>query len=117
MSTKSPRIQVSLPPDVYQTIENLSQLRGIPKSRVLSEIIVEMSPGLTRVAAILNEARNASSEVLGGMREAVDMLGNVIDPFEESLNQLIDSERFKKAVNPHICNTGVHSPKQGGQGV
>jgi predicted DNA-binding protein len=114
MTTKSPRIQVSLPPDVYQTIENLSQLRGIPKSRVLSEIIVEMAPGLSRVALILNEAKNASSEVLGGMREAVHMLGEVIDPFEDELYRLADSERFKKALNPHICNTGVHSPKSGG---
>lgn len=117
MSTKSPRIQVSLPPDVYETIEIISHFRKMPKSRVLSEIIVEMSPGLSRLASILKEAQNASSEVVGGMVSALDMLASTVAPMEQELYRLLDSDEFKKAINPPICNTGVHSLRKGGKDV
>jgi hypothetical protein len=109
MTTRTPRIAVTLPPDVYDIITSLSDVQGVPRSRLISDIITQMAPPLARLASILEAAKGAQSNVLEPMLEALNSIAAGIDPYEDQLMHVLASQAEKMAPNPRPCNTGVHS--------
>jgi len=109
MTTRTPRIAVTLPPDVYDIITSLSDLQGVPRSRLIADIITQMAPPLSRLASILEAAKGAQSNALEPMLEALNSIASGIDPYEHQLMDVLSSQAEKMAPNPRPCNTGVHS--------
>lgn len=82
--TNSKRISISLPPDVYSVISDLSELQNKPMSRVVVELIQEMNPVLASLRDGLQEVKksNNKDEVLKRIGSAMLMDGT------EQLGQL-----------------------------
>jgi hypothetical protein len=109
MTTRSPRIAVTLPPDVYDIITALSDVQGVPRSRLIADIITQMAPPLSRLASILEAAKGAQSNMLEPMLEALTSIASAIDPYQDQLMDVLSSQAEKTPANPRPCNTGVHS--------
>jgi len=71
MPSKLPRIAVSLPPHVYETIKRLSELGGEPMSRIIADLIAATAEPLIRTVALLEAAAEAPKQVKEGLRNTV----------------------------------------------
>lgn len=109
MTTRTPRIAVTLPPDVYDIITSLAQVQGVPRSRLVADIITQMGPPLARLSSILEAAKGAQSGVLEPMLDALNSIANDIDPYKDQLMDVLTAQAQKMGPNPRPCNTGVHS--------
>jgi hypothetical protein len=74
MPAVNPRIAVYLPRNVAVTVQRLSALRGVSRSAVIRDFLIEAEPVLTRVANLLDLAartdRNALKEWAATMQAA-----------------------------------------------
>lgn len=60
--TSSKRISISLPPDVYAMVSDLADLQGKPMSRVVVELLTEMTPVLSLLSEGLREVEKSSNK-------------------------------------------------------
>ncbi len=54
---KSKRVQVLLPPEVFEIVEQISAIGGVSISALLAEIIVESKSGLVMILEALEKAK------------------------------------------------------------
>lgn len=57
MSKKSTRIQVTLPPDVFEVVEEISSFGAISMSGLVAEIMTESKSGLVMILEALKKAK------------------------------------------------------------
>lgn len=79
---KSKRVQVLLPPEVFEIVEQISALGGVSISALLAEIIVESKGGLVMILEALQKAKQQDlsgaidrlqSGLLDGMGQGVEL--------------------------------------------
>jgi hypothetical protein len=58
--TKSKRVPLSLSPELYEIIFDLSELQNKPMSRVIVELLEEMQPVLSNIRDGLQEIKNSN---------------------------------------------------------
>lgn len=64
MPAKNPRTNLTLPPDLDAVITDLSDLQGVPKARIITELLLEVQP-------ILEQTRNALKAVKENKEDAL----------------------------------------------
>ena len=127
----SPRIGVSLPPEVYALYKSFSQVSGQSMSSMLAEIAVTSAPALERVLRIAVAAKEAESARRAGLQEATQQAEQQLAPLllqaEQTLGVALDhlesavaarprdAQRRGRGTDPRPSNTGVRSPKKRGQ--
>lgn len=57
MSKKTKRVQVMLPPEIFEIIEKISAIGGVSISALLAEIITESKDGLVMILEALEKAK------------------------------------------------------------
>lgn len=57
MSKKSKRVQVMLPPEIFEIVEQISAIGGVSISSLLAEIITESKVGLVMILEALQKAK------------------------------------------------------------
>jgi hypothetical protein len=72
MTTKKPRIQVSLTTAQYELLRNLAELQDRSMGSIVSELFDQVHPVLERVAVVLQAAKRAQSSALDGLRQATE---------------------------------------------
>lgn len=79
---KSKRVQVLLPPEVFEVVEQISALGGVSISALLAEIITESKDGLVMILEALQKAKEQDlsgaidrlqAGLLDGMGQSVDL--------------------------------------------
>lgn len=79
---KSKRVQVLLPPEVFEVVEQISALGGVSISALLAEIIVESKDGLVMILEALQKAKQQDlsgaidrlqSGLLDGMGQGIEL--------------------------------------------
>jgi len=69
MPAKNPRTNLTLPADLDQIISDLSELQGIPKARIITEILLEVQPMLELTRDALKAVHNNQDDALKIARE------------------------------------------------
>lgn len=90
MPAKGPRITVTLNEEDYDAIKRLSKAQGVPMSRILREMIGELTPVLETLADTLEAAATMEETAVRRFREAAEraegelapMMRSVMDEFE-----------------------------------
>jgi hypothetical protein len=67
MPAKNPRTNLTLPPDLDAILTDLSELQGVPKARIITEMLLEVQP-------ILEQTRNALKAVKGNKEDALSVV-------------------------------------------
>jgi hypothetical protein len=57
MSKKTKRVQVMLPPEIFEIVEQISAIGGVSISSLLAEIITESKVGLVMILEALQKAK------------------------------------------------------------
>ncbi len=82
MSKKTKRVQVMLPPEIFEIVEQISALGGVSISSLLAEIITESKGGLLMILEALQKAKQQDlsgaidrlqSGLLDGMGQGVEL--------------------------------------------
>lgn len=82
--TNSKRISISLNPELYAVVSDLAELQNKPMSRIVVELMEEMSPVLESVRDGLKEVRETNDKTavlkrIGGvlLMDGTEQLGNL----------------------------------------
>jgi len=81
MSKKTKRVQVMLPPEIFEIVEQISAIGGVSISSLLAEIITESKDGLVMILEALQKAKEqdlsgAIDRIQSGL---LDSMGQGID--------------------------------------
>ena len=82
MSKKTKRVQVMLPPEIFEIVEQISAIGGVSISSLLAEIITESKDGLVMILEALQKAKEQDlsgaidrlqAGLLDGMGQGVEL--------------------------------------------
>jgi len=68
---KSPRLNVSLPPEVAETIAAIAAAQGVSQAAVVREVMVEAMPVLAKLAGVLDNLRRMEAEKGAAIRGVI----------------------------------------------
>lgn len=123
MATAKPRITISLEPDQYEALRRLAELQKAPMSRIVSELLAEVTPVLGRLADTIETALKAQADLKEHVRSAASDFERDVNPLHELLKNQLDLfsgeiSRIAEAVKdarpepqqPPTCNHGGYEP-------
>lgn len=89
MSTKKPRISITLDSHVYETLSRLSKLTKQSKSDLIGELLEAVHQPLMRTVALLEAVAEAPSQIRHGLRGTVqEMERQLVEQAGESFVQM-----------------------------
>lgn len=107
MATTKPRITVTLPQEVYETIKGLSEAQGCSMSALISDFLEMVNPVQQRVLKAVRKAQilDAESKVglVASLEQGEAQLTQMLAPMMDILDQLVEAQ-------PPHSNTGVTTP-------
>ena len=114
MPSKKPRINLTVPQNLNETLARLAELQGRSRSAVVVDLLEAIHPPLMRTVATLEAAQAAPKELRENLRQTVEdmereinaALGCGIEQMDMLLQQLQSSAT--RGQPPH-SNTGVRS--------
>jgi hypothetical protein len=115
MPTTNPRINVTVSPDLDETISLYAEVSEISKSEVVRELLETVQPSLERVARMLLQAKRVKSEDMGtflaDMTQALNFIEQSVPEYakgEERATALADARtEVLEPTNPLLSNRGV----------
>jgi hypothetical protein len=84
MSTKKPRITITLEPRSYEVLSRLSAVGGDSMSQIVSQFVDLALPSLERLVLVLERARSATKETHVGLAAALERAERDLIPALES---------------------------------
>lgn len=129
MPTQKPRVAVTMPRPIYETIDRMASLTGESKGRVILDLLEAVHPALMRTVSILEAASAAPLQVRQGLRETIEALEKQIVASANLQTAQLDfvntelrreaprptsapARRRAATPNPRTSNTGVTSPRK-----
>lgn len=111
MATDKPRITITLEPDQHEVLRRLAGLQGGSMSRIVSELLAEITPVLERVCESLELAKRAQAGVRANLRRVAEeaeedlrplaeMARNQFDLFAGELQRLVEAGEGRQQEAP-----------------
>lgn len=117
MSTKKPRITITLEYEQYELLQRLSKLQGTSMSKVVTQFLEEVYPVLLRVADALEMAQKASNDAKAEFVKAAENAEVELRPLAEFAKNQFDifaNHIGRLSVDdPRPVITGVKNPNEG----
>lgn len=112
MATDKPRITITLEPDQHVVLRRLAGLQGGSMSRIVSELLAEVTPVLERVCESLELAKRAQAGVRANLRRVADeaeedlrplaeIARNQFDLFAAEVQRLVDAGEGSQREDPN----------------
>lgn len=101
MTTKNPRITITLNPQHYKTVQGISALTGKPMSAFIVEILDASMPTIERMAVTFQKIKNLQEESRSRFLETIDEAQSLIEPVVMEAESQFDLflDRVEKAVD------------------
>lgn len=90
MATDKPRITITLEPDQHDVLRRLAGLQGGSMSRIVSELLAEVTPVLERVCESLELAKRAQAGVRANLRRVAEEAEEDLRPLAEIARNQFD---------------------------
>lgn len=90
MATDKPRITITLEPDQHEVLRRLAGLQGGSMSRIVSELLAEVTPVLERVCESLELAKRAQAGVRANLRRVAEEAEEDLRPLAEMARSQFD---------------------------
>lgn len=124
MPTKKPRLNVTLPDEVYATISRLAALQGQSRSAFVTALLISLEEPFARTVSLLEAAKAAPASLHSHLRQAaqaaeLDLMA-ALDSGSTALRSMIsDARSASRGGKPPLTNRGVrlesNSQKRGGR--
>lgn len=119
MTTKNPRLTITLQPALSAQFRRLSELTGQSQSSIISELLSGSEPVLERMIRVLEAAEAAKGAIKGRVARglddaqaklegALDIALTGFDVMEQAFDEIAEKAP-KKAASTPISNRGVRS--------
>lgn len=108
MATEKPRITITLPREQYEVIKRLATLQGGSMSRIVADLLGEVTPVLSRVCDSLEIAKRAQEGVRLNLRKAAQEAEEDMKPLAEIARDQFD--RFASELDRLVQAAG-ESPR------
>lgn len=108
MATDKPRITITLTEEQYSVLQRLSTLQKVPKARIVTDLVAEVTPVLEKVADALSVAMNAQENVKVNLRRVVEEAEQDFRPIvSQVLNQFdMFADHLQSLVHASEAETG-----------
>lgn len=111
---KKPRITISLDPDDYAVLADLSDANGESMSSIVAGVVHAVTPALSRVANVVRVAAAAQGEAVGRLAAQMNEAEKVLTPmalanqaaYFQAMNEVIEAGQAGPVGTP-ASNTGV----------
>ena len=131
MATTKPRITITLEPEQYEVLNRMATLQGGSMSRIVSELLQEVTPMLSKLCDTLQIATTANAELRTkimrscdeaeeDLRPIANAVASQFDMFAASIAAGGDGGQAKPTpidecgdVSPRPVITGATKPKKG----
>lgn len=80
MTTKNPRITITLNPDHYRVVQSISAMTGKPMSAFIVEMLGSAMPTVERMAVTFQKIKSAQDETRSRFLETIDQAQSEIEP-------------------------------------
>jgi uncharacterized protein (UPF0147 family) len=90
MATVKPRITITLEPAQHATLERLSALQKQPMSRIVTDLLSEVTPMLDKVADALDAAVRSDASVRAQIRRSAEEAEADLKPLAEAAKNQMD---------------------------
>jgi hypothetical protein len=85
MSKQNPRVALTVPKDLNDTLQRLSELQGVPKTKLIIDMLQEYKPVLDKVVDALERIE---ADKMNGVAIAKDFGSNLLLDAHEQLGQI-----------------------------
>jgi len=114
MPSKKPRINLTVPQNLNETISRLAELQGCSRGAVVLDLLEAVHDPLMRTVALLEAAQSAPKQVREGLRETVEQMERELNAQVgggvSQMDMLLQALREPSGgVQPPHGNTGVRS--------
>lgn len=110
MATDKPRITITLPVNIHQTITELARLQGVSKSSLVVDLLGTVHTPLMRTVALLQAAEDAPVEVKEGLLAAFTNMEKELSQAqgisETQLDLLGSMLGVGDGASPHVVTRG-----------
>ena len=83
MPTVKPRLHVTLPRDLYETIRRLAVYQRQPMAKVITELLVEIGPILQSTVAALDQVQKAKGAPAAALATAITRMQGAVEQLAE----------------------------------
>lgn len=90
MPTTKPRINVTLPEEVNQTVVDLANLQGVSSSHVVRQLLIEANSAMREVVQIMEKSEYAQEQLCKQYLAAHQL---AIQEFDATLSQVLGNRR------------------------
>jgi len=121
-SPKNPRITITLKPSLYNALIRYSSISGSSISGVISELLEDAEPVLSRLCAVMEAAKSAEGELKSVLKDGLSVteenLKNQLDTVMAELSDAGDlfTEIEKVAIRRRKAKKSVRATGSEGQG-
>lgn len=110
MPAKNPRLTITIPSELNDSIADLAELRGVSRASIAVEFLESAQPVIERVVTVLRALKSAE-------QSTVDEYVSNLEDAERTLAPLLAAAVGKldlpQGVLPPSCNTGVTPSAEG----
>lgn len=90
MATKKPRITITLEPEQYSVLERLSALQRQSMSGIVTDLLAEVTPMLSKAADAMEAAMRSGAEVRARLRRTAEEAADDLQPLAEAAKDQLD---------------------------
>jgi hypothetical protein len=125
MTTKNPRLTITLQPGTSAQLVELSRLTGDSQSAIIADILEKSAPVFERVIKVLSAAEHAKAELKGRMASDLEQaqakiesqLGLALDGFDAYTGSLLEEVEAVRRRARRAPTDGKRSAAVGARGA
>lgn len=125
MTTKNPRLTITLQPGTSAQLVELSRLTGDSQSAIIADILEKSAPVFDRVIKVLSAAEHAKAELKGRMASDLEQaqakiesqLGLALDGFDAYTGSLLEEVEAVRRRARRAPTDGKRSAAVGARGA
>lgn len=114
MPTSKPRINLTVPKHLNDTLGRIADLQGVSRGAVVVDLLEGVHPALMKMCMLMEAAANASDQIKGGLSDTISDVGDAVAQIEG-----LTSDQFDLLIDAFSPSQGSgedapRSPAEGG---
>ena len=110
MPTRKPRLQITLEPELYETIERFAAYERRPMAKVITDLLVHIHPMLQSTVAALDQVQKAKGGPAAALAVAITRMQGAVDQLAEKATGQLDLLRADGAPPDAGSRSGAERP-------
>lgn len=107
MPTRKPRLQITLEPELYETLQRFAAYERRPMAKVITDLLVHIQPMLQSTVAALDQVQKAKGGPAAALATAITRMQGAVDQLAEKATGQLDLLRADVQAPPAVSRSGA----------